>query len=681
MDLLESLNITSLPEQQTRLSHHPNVNHVLSENTNVCLGFDVCCFCARRLSLSSSEDEAEMDPLKTKTNVPSTSSSDTVEGVSCPRCTRVRYCSQECLKLDADPAATPCIVDKDGLIVDEDEEEKDSNSLLAMMTEAGGHSPTVCSLLRLCAIDEQVEEEMMRPSQDRNKAGGNKKNGKSSNKNPPHHYHNDTKHSRQLQRQKECEVAQRRIVSELESYPATLANILKDGPCFKLPLRKQQNQTLTPLPLDKEKACNAISLTIHIVGSSMGSELWPSSEEVEEGQSQPSEMSSAICPRSPGNEEDRTQERLLPYNQAYTQALTDTLIETYTSLKVIRLVFVGPDCPKLKKTKVCRVKRQNYNEQGERKQNNHPDPDPHGLLLPGGAKRKRGLSFDRTKGTSTGGANKAMAAPESPKPASCQYVPHPRHESHTECRVVFETCTMKYEDMIAMTAKKSKKEKTSASDIGPAPARPDIVVMFNPGLTCPDYAWGNTLNCIAPGTPFMVTTNTEMEALADLQFLHESKYIAALPRTAAEIIDGDLSNSCDSHSIDDYDGRSSSSSDKEDEEDELGFQSRKKGLNEEENDLATKQMMFFGENPYCGLRVRQSGNMANDLFVKNRWMFGGIWGGGGISSIMENERNLLPGEQQTSLSNGNNEEKMKRRHKHKVRGSDANSKQNNPALI
>ena len=38
--------------------------------------------------------------------------------------------------------------------------------------------------------------------------------------------------------------------------------------------------------------------------------------------------------------------------------------------------------------------------------------------------------------------------------------------------------------------------------------------------------------------------------------------------------------------------------------------------------------MFFGENPFAGSRVRQSGNMANDLFVKNRWMFGGIFGSG-----------------------------------------------------
>jgi hypothetical protein len=33
---------------------------------------------------------------------------------------------------------------------------------------------------------------------------------------------------------------------------------------------------------------------------------------------------------------------------------------------------------------------------------------------------------------------------------------------------------------------------------------------------------------------------------------------------------------------------------------------------------------IFTENPFCGTRVRQSGTMANDLFVKNRWMLLGI---------------------------------------------------------
>ena len=43
---------------------------------------------------------------------------------------------------------------------------------------------------------------------------------------------------------------------------------------------------------------------------------------------------------------------------------------------------------------------------------------------------------------------------------------------------------------------------------------------------------------------------------------------------------------------------------------------------EEEEDGCT---FFFGENPYSGMRVRQSGTMGNDLYVKNRWIVGGLF--------------------------------------------------------
>ena len=120
---------------------------------------------------------------------------------------------------------------------------------------------------------------------------------------------------------------------------------------------------------------------------------------------------------------------------------------------------------------------------------------------------------------------------------------------------------------------------------------PDVVVFFNPGFTCPDYNWGGALACIKSGTPFLVTTNTEMEGIADCQYLYEKGFIASLPPMIRDIVGG----SNDEGEDEDMDG------------DESG--------------------MFFGENPFAGSRVRQSGNMANDLFVKNRWMFGGIFGG------------------------------------------------------
>jgi len=555
MDLLEALDIPSLPEQQTRLSHH-NVNKVLSVNPDARLGFDVCCYCAQDLS---SVDSDKNDPLRPA-------------GICCKRCKKVRYCSEQCRKNDSDPSLTHNVDDEQ-----EDEEEKENN---LMMMEAGGHSPIVCSLLRLCAIDEDVEAEL-----ETQKADGT--NGKKSKLRHPHNHYYDSKNNNHLQKQKEREAAQQRISSELESYPATLGHILKDGPCFQVPLRKRQ--------IDQDKACYTpcSSLTVHIVGSSLGAELWPRDDEIleEDAQCDSAPGSYSPCPRSPvitNAEPDKpTGSRgagILPFTQAYTQALAETLIDKHTSLKLIRLVFIGPDCPRIS-PKVCRVTRHNHSPSCQEVDEDTTGVADHGLGPPPG-KRKRVGSCDRAFNRNN--SNNCIK-PGNTTPKVC-HVPPPRHEPNKECRVSFETCSMTYDTFMA-----KKKKKLEGS-------KPDVVVFFNPGLTCPDYVWEKSMSCVPSGTPFLVTTNTEMEALADCQYLYEHKFIAALPRTAAEIINGDMGSD---------DGQS-------DEEE--------KNAIKESYDLATRQMMFFGENPYCGSRVRQSGNMANDLFVKNRWMFGGIFG-------------------------------------------------------
>jgi hypothetical protein len=48
------------------------------------------------------------------------------------------------------------------------------------------------------------------------------------------------------------------------------------------------------------------------------------------------------------------------------------------------------------------------------------------------------------------------------------------------------------------------------------------------------------------------------------------------------------------------------------------------GDEEDLTEVKDQSNAFFSENPYSGSRVRQSGTMANDLFVKNRWMLGGV---------------------------------------------------------
>lgn len=153
--------------------------------------------------------------------------------------------------------------------------------------------------------------------------------------------------------------------------------------------------------------------------------------------------------------------------------------------------------------------------------------------------------------------------------------------------------------------------------------KPDVVCFFNPGFTCPDYDWSETLKCLDYGTSFIITTNTEMEGIGDIQFLLEHKLLPSLPPIAAEIM--------------------------------------------ERNDLVVDEEsseVVFGENPFAGNRVRQSGTMANDLFVKNRWLLAGVFG-----------KPMAVFKQAARESSGDDERPTKRSKK------EQSSKRSNPALI
>lgn len=120
-------------------------------------------------------------------------------------------------------------------------------------------------------------------------------------------------------------------------------------------------------------------------------------------------------------------------------------------------------------------------------------------------------------------------------------------------------------------------------------SKPHIVAFFNPGFTVPEYSWIDSLNCIPKGTPMLSATNTEMEGIADCQFLLDQDKIQSIPPGLAEMF-----------------GLHSHADDGDDEA------------------MAMRETSFFTVNPFCGNRVRQSGTMGNDLFVRNRWMIGGI---------------------------------------------------------
>ena len=138
---------------------------------------------------------------------------------------------------------------------------------------------------------------------------------------------------------------------------------------------------------------------------------------------------------------------------------------------------------------------------------------------------------------------------------------------------------------------------------------PDAIIFFNPGFSCTDYDWSTALKAAASSsslhgsalssTPFLVTTNTEMEGYADIKSLVDGGYIDSkdIPIGILETFSDD-----DPSSLND-----------------------KKYSSHNDDDNEQEKKFFFCENPYAGLRVRQSGTMANDLYVKSRWVMGGLF--------------------------------------------------------
>jgi hypothetical protein len=397
MDLLKSLHLEELPEQQTRTSHLAEDHPEFDLN----LGFDACCSCGKE------------SPK-----------------VVCGSCRRILYCSKECREQDSNPP--------------NDEEE-----------QALGHTSVVCALLALCNDDEAVESGESKSVRDKDKRQG----------------------------------ATDRVASEYESYPATLANAIMEGPCYQKTLRN----------------CKRRNLTIHVVGASMDSELW-------EGH--------------PDKEEERNVFR------NYADALSE-IADSY-KLKGLFLHFVGPDCP------------------------------------------KKSMEGSEPVSSINGG------------PSSCK---------------------LKYQTIRGEYNTKVLQDHQSES--------PDVVVFFNPGFTCPDYDWKEALLTIGSGVPCLITTNTELEGVADAQYLLDNNFVEELPAALLGIM----------------------------------------GSGESEENVEDEIESFFSVNPYCGMRVRQSGTMANDLYGKNRWIFGGVFG-----------------------SKDKNEYKAAARKKPKIEGS-GNSKKKNPALV
>lgn len=440
MDFLnQSLNLSTLPECQTRITDA--VSKVLELDPSIRLGVAeendmngvACTTCGKALSANTK--------------------------VVCKACRRVYYCSRECRRSDS------CNLNGD---------------------DSQGHSATVCNLLRLCHIDEKVEEALLLD--------------KSSSKKPPVINKSITKEER--------EASDHRISSEFESYPATLSNIIMNAPCF-IPILEKFTHSLKHQKQMEHHEKH--SLTIHIIGASEEAELWRDYD----------------AKQFTGCDD---------VYDGYLSAFSD-LASTLKELRKIHLIFVGPNC-KCKEKYVERTFDEDYSDF---------DGDNNGR------KRKR---------------------------------------QHDQCKLIIEAYDSAYDtNFLSSSSNLAETGKIQKHSRKISISKPDVAVFFNPGFTCPDYSWLEALDSCKKfsGIPFFVTTNTEMEAMADMQYLHQKGYIDSLPRSVSDIISDGIGD----HDIDSIE--------------------------------YSNEVMFFGENPNAGLRVRQSGNMANDLFVKNRWVFGGTF--------------------------------------------------------
>ena len=415
MDLLRSLHVDALPEQQTRAVH---LSDKLSANESgdLRLGLNCCCTCA-----------GPFQPNRT---------------VVCKHCQRVAYCSKACLELDAD------------------------TSHLQEAEEALGHSSLLCSILRLCNDDEDVDDNKDVDGTSRDDTTRQKSNKKRS-KGPDY------------------DAARARVQSELESYPTTLGNILLECPVYDSVFGQNghKRHAGTSTNNGKRTQNGERQVVIHLIGVSDDAELWNG--------------------------------RFDKACRAYGEALV-SFVEKYRVSSVL-LRMVGPECP-----------------------DNH-SPFESKFQLDSNPRQSYGLRITTHRG-------------------------------------LYDT------DLVSSTE------------------TPNAVVLFNPGFTCPDYDWSKTVRSFQQLSKrqhdrpvgFLITTNTEMECVADCQFLLDQELILSPPAVLAEVLDTKQDPSVE-HT----------------------------DMSEERSEL-DDTVVVFAENPYCGDRVRQSGTMANDVFIKNRWMLCGM---------------------------------------------------------
>ena len=177
---------------------------------------------------------------------------------------------------------------------------------------------------------------------------------------------------------------------------------------------------------------------------------------------------------------------------------------------------------------------------------------------------------------------------------------------------------------------------------------PDAVFGFNLGLSVPDYSWGAGLAAVhdcaktiarnggAP-LPVVCTASSRAEAVQELLLLeqHQILRIDKEQNRAIEAEDGssasllqaarrDLTGTCLHHASGDS----------------VAVQA------ESDDDSASEgqhNLIFLQKNVYGWERVQQSGSMANDIYRKSCWLFGGIVSvGDDVADELESEDDERP---------------------------------------
>ncbi|KAL3764493.1 hypothetical protein ACHAW5_004756 [Stephanodiscus triporus] len=617
MDLLASLGLgTDLPEQSTRLTSHPGIIKALdNDDDDVRLGFNRCLRCGVRLSSSSSSDDDDCDenddegdaPVDDGVPPPSTTTDKKrptpVGGkkTRCGGCGRVAYCSPSCAAADARPSS------------DAQDDDYDGGDEIGGWGGGCGHSPVICSLLALCDDDEDAEDEFYRGGGGAGGGGG----GDSGKRRKRRRRIGDRGKSGGGRRR---EAARYRVWTERESYPATLFNVLSEGPDWfveaitrrlrrnadvRSPRAPKSTTTTTTADdvkrrgkRDRSSALFGVGsareereeegggatregrreVVLHVVGASADSELW--------GWDGKRVVSGGGGGGRNGDEEGED----VHVTNAYAEASANlsSYLEDLLQIRSvsIRCVFVGPDCP--------------------------------------------------------------------PANASVVRLPIPDSRSST---LTIETHRCDYGGGGGDDARRQRLE---------LPA-PDAIVFFNPGFSCTDYDWSDALSAASSWptggpTPFLIATNTEIEGYADVGYMLDGGHVD--PRS----LPADVLEAMDRLPVADDVRRRRSDDDDDDDDDD---------------DHRSEGAFLFRMNPYAGLRVRQSGTMGNDLYVKNRWIVCGLFRGGGLTEKRKDGKPFADGD------DDGGEEKARKRRRDEARHEGPNgkggaknaTKRKNPALI